>query len=486
MESTEKPRIGLFAGGIEQYWTECGMDELPRALTRDIRKLQERLERDCEVLYPLFVGNERDARRAGKAFAEQGVDMVLMYHATYIDDRMTVALIDEIRGIFPLLFLSQGLQGIPEEIGLIESGTCWGVNSAAQLPGSFMRMWKKFNHGFVFGHLENERAIQEIVQYARAARCVRNLRGKMVGYLPHRSAGVPMYDTFPDESRMMGQTGIELCFLYIHDLLEGMRSVSDDESESLTQELYRRCEIVEPPREEVLLAARQAIALERLVEKNGVDALAIDLFPGLVPICGMIPCVGMARLIDRGIVVATEGDLSVSVAGLIIKELCGKPIHFWEHLMFDEAKNWILGGHEGGSAGFSMAKTGTKPRLRNTQYINFGKIPGAPRLGVLPEFITNPGPVTLLTLFRGEGGYEMRVARGESVDTHPREVHFEHTVFKPPIPLVDYFSRIDEVGICHHFALVHDEIAGELEKVARILGMRYLDLTERSEGMPVV
>jgi len=477
MGSTGRPKIGLFAGGIEQYWTECGMDGLPAAMKRDIGRLKKKLERDCEVEYPLFVGNAQDARKAGKAFLAEDVDMVLMYHATYIDDKMTVAMLDEIRGIFSVLFLSQGLSGIPDRIGLIESGTCWGVNSAAQLPGSFMRMWTSFNHGFVFGHMENESAINQIVRYARAARCVKNLRGKRIGFLPHRSAGVPMYDTFPDEARMMGQTGIELCFLYIHDLVEGMKSVTDHEAEVLTEELYRMCDVLEPPREEVSLAARQAIALERLVEVNGIDALAIDMFPGLTPICGMIPCVGMARLIDRGIVVATEGDLSVSVAGLIVKELSGKPVHFWEHLMFDEDKNWILGGHEGGSAGFTMAKSGTRPKLRNTQYIDFGKLPGAPRLGVLPEFITNPGPVTLLTLFRGEGGYEMRIACGESVDTHPREVHFEHTIFKPDVPLNDYFHRINEVGVCHHFALVHAEIGSELKKVAEILGMKLEYLT---------
>ena len=79
-----------------------------------------------------------------------------------------------------------------------------------------------------------------------------------------------------------------------------------------------------------------------------------------------------SRAIDKGIVVTSEGDLSVAVAGLIIKELCQKPVHFWENLMFDEEKNWVLGGHEGGSAGFSMAKKGTRPKLRNTQYLNFG------------------------------------------------------------------------------------------------------------------
>ena len=146
--------------------------------------------------------------------------------------------------------------------------------------------------------------------------------------------------------------------------------------------------------------------------------------------------------------------------------------------MFDEEKNWVLGGHEGGSAGFTMAKRGTRPKLRNTQYINFGNCPGAPYNGVLPEFITNPGPVNLLTLFRTENGYEMRLARGESVDTYPREVHFEHTIFRPNISLRDYFSRIAEVGVCHHFALVHAEISSEIEKAAKILNMKLEYLTD--------
>ncbi len=168
----------------------------------------------------------------------------------------------------------------------------------------------------------------------------------------------------------------------------------------------------------------------------------------------------------------------MAVAGLIIKELCGKPIHFWEHLMFDEKKNWILGGHEGGSAGFTLAKKGTRPKLRNTQYINFEKIPGAPFNGVVPEFITNPGTVNLLTLFRAESGYEMRLARGESVDVDPFEIHYEHTVFKPNVSLNHYFHRIAEVGICHHFALVHADISSEIEKTAEILKMKLEYLTE--------
>ncbi|GAH25254.1 unnamed protein product, partial [marine sediment metagenome] len=59
----------------------------------------KRLEKNCEVIYPFLVGNEAEARKAGKIFMEDEVDIVLMYHATYVDDAMSIALIDEIKGI---------------------------------------------------------------------------------------------------------------------------------------------------------------------------------------------------------------------------------------------------------------------------------------------------------------------------------------------------------------------------------------------------
>jgi len=41
-----KPRIGLFSGGIEQYWKETGMKELPTHLEKNILKLKGRLEKN--------------------------------------------------------------------------------------------------------------------------------------------------------------------------------------------------------------------------------------------------------------------------------------------------------------------------------------------------------------------------------------------------------------------------------------------------------
>ena len=472
-----KPRIGLFSGGIETYWKDTRMTALPDLITRDCRRLKELLEDSCDVVFPGIAGNRDEARRIGETIRESRVDMTLMYHASYIDDDMTLAFLDETQGIFPTLLLSQGMKGIPADYEMVEAGTCWGVNSAVQIHGTLRRVRPALRYGFVFGELGSDRVIKEIGEYARAARAVRNLRGKKVVYLPHPTVFCPMYDTYPDDSMMHGQVGVHMSYLSAEHVVDAMKAVSEEAAEGLCNELYEMCDVIEPPREEVFLAAKQALALQAVVEENQVDALAIDMFPEIVDRCGMIPCVGMARLIDMGYVVATEGDLGAAVSGLLLKDLCGKLVRFWENLGFDEDRNWVFGGDEGGAAGCTMARQGHKHKLRCTQYVNFANVPGAPFNGVLPEFIADPGRVTLLTLFRGKEGYEMRMATGESVDADPRPAHFEHMIFHPDVALRDYFSRIREVGTCHHFAVVHADVSAEVKKAAEILGMKLEMLT---------
>lgn len=48
------------------------------------------------MLYPFLIKNESDTKKAGKVFLKEDVDMVLTYHATYIDEMMSVAMISEI------------------------------------------------------------------------------------------------------------------------------------------------------------------------------------------------------------------------------------------------------------------------------------------------------------------------------------------------------------------------------------------------------
>ena len=45
-----KQKIGLFSGGIETYWKDSGMEELPSLLDRDAKRLAEKLGEQFEVV----------------------------------------------------------------------------------------------------------------------------------------------------------------------------------------------------------------------------------------------------------------------------------------------------------------------------------------------------------------------------------------------------------------------------------------------------
>ena len=51
-------KIGLFAGGIEVYWKDLGMKELPVRLEKDVRRLIDALSDEFEVVYPGLVGSK--------------------------------------------------------------------------------------------------------------------------------------------------------------------------------------------------------------------------------------------------------------------------------------------------------------------------------------------------------------------------------------------------------------------------------------------
>jgi len=471
-----KPRVGVFVGAMEWYWTMTGMEALREAVIADAKRFSGLLaEQGLEVIDSGMVSSHEESAQAGRRFRDEQVDLTVFYHGTYVDDKMTFAFL-EAYGERPLILThTQGLDAIPEDFSLIDYARCWGNNSAVQIISSAKRMCPRRHIGYVFGHMP--KAAGQIASYARAAKAMANVRRYKLAYLPHRCNDAPMYDTFPDDTQMMSQTGIAISFAYIHELEDEIKRVSETEEQALSRDLLKKYKLCEPSMDEFRLAVRLAIALERLVAKYHLDAVAMDAFPELAYRIHQLPNIGMDRLLDQGVVVACEGDLSAAVGGLYMREFTGESPHFWEHLMFDEKRNWLLGGHDGGSAGFSQAADPTKIKLRNMMYIDYKNAPPAPRHGVVPEFILKPGRVTWVNLFRAQQGYVMRLAAGESVDTATRPVHHEHLIFKPDVPLELYFRRMAEYGIDHHFVFGYGNWCQDFERLAELLNMPCANLT---------
>jgi hypothetical protein len=100
--------------------------------------------------------------------------------------------------------------------------------------------------------------------------------------------------------------------------------------------------ILEPTKEDIEKAARVSVALDRLIEQEQADGLAIGTCMGWLP--RGFPCLGFARLRDRGIPAACEGDMDSLLTMLLFQYAIDRP-GFQGNATFDTARNALWTAH---------------------------------------------------------------------------------------------------------------------------------------------
>jgi hypothetical protein len=100
--------------------------------------------------------------------------------------------------------------------------------------------------------------------------------------------------------------------------------------------------VLEPKQDDIDKAARVSIALERLVEREQADGLAIGTCMGWLP--KGFPCLGFARLRDRGVPAACEGDMDSLLTMLLFQYAIDRP-GFQGNATFDTARNALWTAH---------------------------------------------------------------------------------------------------------------------------------------------
>jgi len=95
--------------------------------------------------------------------------------------------------------------------------------------------------------------------------------------------------------------------------------------------------MVEPTRDDVLKAARAALALDGLIAQNGVQGLCVGTCMGWLP--RGFPCLGFSRLNDRGIPAACDGDMDCLLTMLICQYAFRQPGFLGNAAGTDTARN---------------------------------------------------------------------------------------------------------------------------------------------------
>jgi L-fucose isomerase-like protein len=123
-----------------------------------------------------------------------------------------------------------------------------------------------------------------------------------------------------------------------------MITAADDEAVRAELEAWTNGarEILEPTKEDIEKAARVSVALDRLIEREQADGLAIGTCMGWLP--RGFPCLGFARLRDRGVPAACEGDMDSLLTMLLFQYAIDRP-GFQGNATFDTARNALWTAH---------------------------------------------------------------------------------------------------------------------------------------------
>ncbi len=462
-----RAKVGVFGIGLEAYWEQfTGLEERLKGYQQSV---EERIGSWATVISPGLVDTAQRAHAAGELFAEERVDLIFCHAATYATSSQVLPAVQ--RAGVPVVVLNlQPTSSLDYEN--TDTGE-WLANCSAccvpEISNAFERAAIPFN--VVSGTLhEDESAWTEIEEWCRAATAAGTLRGSRFGFLGHTYPG--MLDMYSDFTMHQAQLGLHVEVLEMDDLQDRVEDVPEDAVAARLEETRETFEVDESvDQEDLLWSARVSAGLDRLAEDFDLDALAYyyrGTSSSVYERLGASLILGNSLLTARGIPASGEGDLKNAVAMKVMDSL-GAGGSFTEFYAMDFEDDFILMGHDGPG---HVAISDRKPVLRG-----LGVYHGKAGYGVSVEFGVKTGPVTIFGVTQTrEGNLKMLAAEGESLPGPTMKIGNTNSRLKFTLPPAAFMNAWCEQGPTHHCALGVAHHAGTLRKVARLLGLEFVEV----------
>jgi L-arabinose isomerase len=466
-----QPRIGLFAIGLAAYWPQ--FETLYPRLQGYLSQIETRLSQWGNVTSAGLVDSVEKAREAGMLFAQQCVDIIFTYAATYATSAQVLPALQPSAAPVIVLNLqpspSLDYETITTEEWLANCSSC----CVPEIGGALTRAGIPFKvlSGSLF---EESRTWSEIVEWCQAAKAARHVRNARIGFLGHTYPG--MLDLYSDFTALQGQLRSHIELLEIDELVERVQAASPQEVREKIHEIETTFDVASAStdpiaapmeREDLEWSARVAVGLDALARDFDLNALAY-YYRGLNgnenerATAGMI--VGNSLLTARGIPCSGEGDLKNAVAMLIMDRLDAGG-SYTEIYAMDLKDQFLLLGHDGPG---HLAISEQRPVLRKLKLYH-----GKRGFGVSVEFKVKYGPVSVLGLTqRADNRLKFLVAQGESIPGPTFRIGNTNSRVRFPLDPATFVTRWSEEGPTHHMALGIGALGGLLEKVGYLLGIQ--------------
>jgi L-arabinose isomerase len=465
------PRVGIFGIGLAAYWPQ--FEGLRERLEGYQQGIQARLETmGAEVVSAGLVDTAPAARHAGANLAAAGVDLVMLYTATYATSSQVLPTVQAIGA--PVVILNLQPTRTLDYEGMTTGE--WLANCSAccvpEIAGALTRA--RIPYRVVTGTLlDGDPAWDVLREWLDAAYAVHCLRTARIGFLGHTYPG--MLDMYSDFTQVHAQTGAHVEVLEIDDLVERVESAEAADVERKGEEIRETFDLadagVDPIAADITpeifdWSARVAVGLDRLIEDFELDGLtyyyrgsggnaAERVTAGLI--------VGNSLLTARGVPASGEGDLKTNV-GMLLLDRLGAGGSYTEFYALDFDDEFVLMGHDGPG---HLAIAEGRPVARALKLYH-----GKAGAGLSIEMKVRLGPVTILGVTQtADGRLKLIAAEGESIAGPTFRIGNTNSRIRFAAAPTAFFDAWCAEGPTHHVALGVGHQVARLRKVGDLLGL---------------
>ncbi len=473
--NTTQPRIALCGIGLDAYWSQFA--GLRGRLEGYVSTVGAMLEQSGAIVENLgLIDTPQRGRVAGHSCRTADVDLLAIYVTTYALSTTVLPLVQRAR--VPVLILNlqpaaaidyDSFNRLTDRTAM--TGEWLAFCSACPVPelaNLFNRAGIPFHQ--VTGVLGEESAATEIREWIEASRVKKALADNRLGLMGHYYSG--MLDIQTDLTRVAITFGTHVEHLEVDELSAMRESIADADIMQRIED-FRSHFDVQPDCsvEELSRAARTAVALDRFVAAHDLQSFAYYYMGSGVPaneetMSSII--LGTSLLTARGIPVAGEYEVKNALA-MKIMDSFGAGGSFTEYYALDLNADHVLMGHDGpGHIAIAESKTKVRPLA-----VYHGKV----GRGLSVEMSVKQGPVTLLSVIEDAAhGFALLAAHGESVEGEILRIGNTNSHYRFPIGARAFVEAWNAQGPAHHCAVGLGHIAGKLSKLARLLGIPFIQI----------
>jgi L-arabinose isomerase len=465
-------RVGLCGIGLDAYWSQFpGLEERLRGYITRFRRLLE--QPGVDVVDLGLVDTALRSREAGHECRRSDIDVLFLYVATYALSNTVLPLV-QLAGV-PVVVLSlqpeaaidyESFNKLADRASMTSEWLAYC--SACPMPeiaNLFARARIPFHQ--VTDFLEDPQTWRQISDWVDAARVCSVLAESRLGLMGHYYSG--MLDIMTDITALSIAFGTHLELLEVDELSALCSKVSEDDVNRRIGEFHSIFD-VQPdcPQEELRRAARTSVALDTLVERHALDAMAY-YYKGSgnsvseETISSII--LGTSLLTTRHIPVAGEYEVKNAIA-MKVMDLLGAGGSFTEYYAIDFIDDLVLMGHDGPG---HIAIAEGKARVRPLSVFH-GKV----GRGLSVEMSVKHGPVTLLSIAEDEKTrFKFVVAEGESVPGPIFEIGNTNSRYRFPAGARSFLEQWNSQAPAHHCAVGVGHVAETLRKTASLISLGF-------------